>query len=82
MGYTSRVNTRDALHALVDALDDKKLDLARQALREIRDEVFDLTDAEERELCKREAECDRGEMVNAREFLSELRLEGHPHSHG
>ena len=76
------MSTREALHALVDALDDMKLDLARQALQEIRDDVFDLTDAEERELFEREAECERGEIVNARAFLSELRREGRPDSNG
>ena len=67
------MKTRDFVHALVDELDDMKLELAKQALEEIRQDVFDLTEAEEHELLEREAECTKGETVNAREFLAELR---------
>jgi hypothetical protein len=74
------VATRGAVHALVDDLDDAKLNLAEQALLEILDQAFDLTDEEERELLEREAECARGEMVNARRFLAELRRGEHDNS--
>lgn len=61
---------------MVDDLDEAKLELAKQALEEIRDDAFDLTDEEDGELLAREAECDRGETVNARAFLAELQGRG------
>ncbi len=74
------MSTRDAVHAVVDDLDEAKLELAKQALEEIRDEAFDLTVEEARELGEREAECDRGETVDARGFLAEL--QGRTNSNG
>jgi hypothetical protein len=76
------MSTRRAIHALVDELEDAKLELARAALEEIRDEEFELSDADARELLEREAECDHGETVNARAFLAELRDKGPSDSHG
>lgn len=61
---------------MVDEFDEGKLELVEQALHEIRDDGFELTDDEERELLEREAECDRGEKLSAREFLADLRHEG------
>lgn len=40
------------------------------------DEVVDVADEERRELLERDAACDRGEVLDARAFLSELRREG------
>jgi hypothetical protein len=74
------VSNREAVHAVVDELDEAKLELAKQALEEIRGDAFDLTAEEERELLEREAECDRGETVDARAFLAEL--QGRAHSNG
>jgi hypothetical protein len=65
------VNARDAIHALVDNLDDADLDRARKALEEIA--VVKLTDEERRVLLARAAACDRGEGIDAREFLAKLR---------
>ena len=70
------VTTRCAVHAIVDDLDESELELARRILEEIRDDAFELTEAEERELRKREQACARGETVEARAFLSALRDEG------
>ncbi len=69
------MTTRDALHALVEDLEETEWDLAKQALQEIRGDAFDLTETEERELLEREAECDRGEKIGARDFFAELRRE-------
>lgn len=68
--------TRETVHALVDELEDSELEYARLALQEIRDECFTVTDEEEQELAAREAECDRGDRVDAREFLAGLRSKG------
>lgn len=73
--------TRADIHALIDDLDERELELAKLALEEIRGEAFDVTDAEERELLEREGECERGDKVNARAFLAELRREGRSDSH-
>lgn len=61
------------MHALVDELDEDTLDLAKQVLQEIRDGAFDLTPEEAAELARREAECDAGDTVDARSFLTALR---------
>lgn len=74
------MSTRDALHAVVDDLDDAKLELAKQALEEIRDDTFELTPEEERELLDREAECDAGPTIDARAFLADL--QGRTNSQG
>jgi hypothetical protein len=66
---------RTTVHALVDELDEDALDLALQALQEIRDGAFELTPEEARELAEREAECDAGDTVDARSFLAALREE-------
>ena len=67
------MNARQHLHALVDDLDEDDLDLARAALREISEEVFDLSEADVAALRERETECDRGEVVDANTFLRQLR---------
>jgi len=67
------VNARQHLHALVDDLDEDDLDLARAALREISEEVFDLSEDDVAALRERETECDRGEVVDANTFLRQLR---------
>jgi len=67
------VNARQHLHALVDDLDEDDLDLARAALREISEEVFDLSEDDAAALRERETECDRGEVVDANTFLRQLR---------
>ena len=72
-GYTREVNARQHLHALVDDLDEDDLDLARAALREISEEVFDLSEDDVAALRERETECDRGEVVDANTFLRQLR---------
>ena len=64
---------RQHLHALVDDLDEDDLDLARAALREISEEVFDLSEDDVAALRERETECDRGEVVDANTFLRQLR---------
>ncbi|RZO65656.1 MAG: hypothetical protein EVA89_01740 [Sandaracinaceae bacterium] len=67
------MNARQHLHALVDDLDEDDLDLARAALREISEEVFDLSEDDAAALRERETECDRGEVVDANTFLRQLR---------
>ncbi|HBQ14005.1 MAG: hypothetical protein RLP09_43325 [Sandaracinaceae bacterium] len=67
------MNARQHLHALVDDLDEDDLDLARAALREISEEVFDLSEDDVAALRERETECDRGEVVDANTFLRQLR---------
>lgn len=74
--YTQGMTTRRTVHKLVDELDESELELARQAIVEIRDEGFAVSESEEREILEREAECDRGERVDAREFLAALRTKG------
>jgi hypothetical protein len=74
--------TRQAIHVLIDELDDDDLELAKQALEEIRDEGFELDDAEKRELSDREAECARGDKRDVRELLDEMRGEGTVDSNG
>ncbi len=76
------MTTRQAIHTLIEQLEEGKLELARQALEEIRDDGFDLTDEEERALLEREAECARGDKLNVRDFLAELRREGLADSNG
>jgi hypothetical protein len=61
--------SRTAVHELVD----DTLDRAKQALQEIRDGAFELTPDEAAELARREAECDAGDTVDARSFLTALR---------
>jgi hypothetical protein len=63
--------TRDSIHALVDDLPEGDLPRAKRALEDILD--FDVTDEDRDELLDREAECDRGEVVEARAFLYGLR---------
>ncbi len=65
------VNTREAIHALVDELDDADLERAKHALEAM--VLVDVTDAELKELDERVAECRRGEVVDAREFMAQLR---------
>ncbi|GAB5542755.1 MAG: hypothetical protein RLO52_37485 [Sandaracinaceae bacterium] len=67
------MNARQHLHALVDDLDEDDLDLARAALREFSEEVFDLSEDDVAALRERETECDRGEVVDANTFLRQLR---------
>jgi hypothetical protein len=69
------VSKRQAVHALIDELSDEKLEAARQALEDLRDAEFDLREADERELQRRELECDEGDRMGMREFLLELRAE-------
>jgi hypothetical protein len=63
--------TRDSVHALVDDLPEGDLPRAKRALEDILG--FDVTDEERKELLDREAECDRGEVVEAHPFLEDLR---------
>jgi hypothetical protein len=65
------VTTRDAIHTLVDDLDDTDLERAKHALEEL--VRVELSDAELKELLERSAACRRGEGVDAREFLAQLR---------
>ena len=65
------MGTRDSIHALVDDLPEGDLPRAKQALEDILG--FDVTDEEREELLRREAECDRREVVEARAFLDDLR---------
>ncbi len=76
------VTTRKAIHALIEELEEGKLELAKQALEELRDDGFDLTAEEERTLLEREAECAHGDKLEARAFLAELRREDHADSNG
>lgn len=75
------MTVRQLVHRIVNDLEESKLDLARQALEEIRGDPFELSEAEEHVLLAREAECDAGEKVSARGFLSQLR-EGSADSQG
>ena len=63
---------RDAIHALIDEIDDDDLPLAREAL-ELIQRSFVVSDEERRELEERFAACDRGEGTEARAFLKRLR---------
>lgn len=56
---------------LTDQLDDADLDRAKDALEDVA--RVELRDAELTELLEREAECQRGEVVDAREFMAKLR---------
>lgn len=67
------MTTRSSLHAVVDELEEDELDEALQLLEQVRDRTFDLTPEEREELARREAECDSGQVVHARDFLIALR---------
>ena len=67
----SPVTTRRSIHALVDALDEGDLSEAKHALEEIL--AVGVTEEARQELLERVAECDRGEAIDAREFLAKLR---------
>lgn len=58
---------------MIDELDEEELELAMQALEEIRGEPFDLSDDDERELREREDACARGEKQEARSLLAALK---------
>lgn len=64
---------RQVVHAIVDELEESKLELALQALEEIQGYAFEVTEDEERELRAREAECASGDRMDARTFLMHLR---------
>ena len=82
-GSSHVVTTRQAIYAVIDNLDDSRLELALQVLQDIQGGPFDLSEDEENELRAREHECERGERVDARSFLSELQREGESsHSDG
>lgn len=70
------MTTRSSVHALVDELAEDELEMALQALEEIRAGGFELTTEQRAELVAREAECDAGDVVDARAFLSALRGDG------
>jgi len=63
---------RDAIHALVDEIEDEDLPLAQEALEVIR-RGFVVTEDERRELESRFAACDEGRGTEARAFLQRLR---------
>jgi hypothetical protein len=65
------VNTRDAIHALVDELEDADLERAKHALEEM--VLVEVSDAELKELDEQSAACARGEGIDAREFMAKLR---------
>lgn len=65
------VNTRDAIHALVDDLDESELDRAREALEQLR--AVQLSEEDLRELMARDAACERGEGIDFDLFLAKLR---------
>lgn len=67
------MTTRSAIHALVDALADEELELARDALREIHEDDVAVTAEDRDELLERQAACDAGDVVGARAFLAALR---------
>ena len=62
--------TRASIHALVEELEDADLDAAQVALVEIKS--FLVTDEDRQELLQRQTECDRGEVVDARDLLQTL----------
>jgi hypothetical protein len=65
------VNTREAIHALIDQIDDADLERAKDALEDV--VRVELTDAELKELLEQSAACERGEGIDARDFLAKLR---------
>lgn len=77
----SRMITRQAVHALIDDLDERELELVARAVDEIRQEEFELSEADEQELARRETDCDNGDRVELRELLTTLRGvdETYPH---
>jgi hypothetical protein len=70
------MTTRRSVHALVDELAEDELEMAMRALAEIRAGGFELTTEDRDELSVRVAECDAGDVVDARAFLAALREEG------
>lgn len=65
--------SRQSLHALVDALAEEELDQAKEALQGIRE--FDLSQEDLKELQRRASECDEGRVIDAQQFLQQLRAE-------
>lgn len=73
---------RDEVHALVNQLDERALVIAEHTLAALLDDGFDLSPEEEQELRSREDACDRGETIDARTFLAQLRGEVPGHRPG
>ncbi len=71
---------RRAVHDLVDELADDQLEAAKHALEQMRADPPALTPEELADLAGRAAECDAGDVIDARAFLAALRRDvGHSH---
>ncbi|NOY94733.1 MAG: hypothetical protein GXP55_26440 [Deltaproteobacteria bacterium] len=62
--------TRESIHALVEELEEADLEAAKLALVQLKG--FHVSEEQRRELLERQAECDRGEVVDARTLLRTL----------
>jgi hypothetical protein len=69
------MTTRNAIHALVDELDEDELEAAKDALEELHADDVVIADDDRDELIRRAADCSAGDVVNARAFLAALREE-------